>query len=462
MLDPRSLAARRDEIVESCRRRRVTADVDGAIRAQERLAAAQTGLGEANRLRNEHQASGKRKLETAEREAHTAEGRRLKRRDRRPGGGGGGGGARAGDALAPIPNFVHPETPAGGEADFRELRRVGVAAPVRLRPPRSRGARREARADRLRGGGEGRRQKFYFLKNEAVLLELALQRLALDAVMRAGYTPFATPDLARQSVVDGLAFSPRGAETQIYTIAGTDLDLIGTAEITLGGLHADEILEEAALPLRLAGVSHCFRTEAGAAGRESRGLYRVHQFTKVEMFVIARPEDSEALHAEILGVEEAIFQALEVPYRVIEVAAGDLGAPAYRKFDLEAWLPGRGAGGDWGEVTSCSNCTDYQARRLRIRFKREREAKRARAHAQRHRRRDLARADRAAREPPAGGREHRDPEGPAALHGLRPHWTPLAIREAVRAARRSRAKSPGSCSAPRVTSTTARPRSCAP
>ncbi len=125
------------------------------------------------------------------------------------------------------------------------------------------------------------------------------------------------------------------------------------------------------LPRKLAGVSHCFRTEAGAAGRESRGLYRVHQFTKVEMFVLARPEDSEALHAEILAIEEAIFQALEVPYRVIDVAAGDLGAPAYRKFDLEAWLPGRGEGGDYGEVTSCSNCTDYQARRLRIRFKRE-------------------------------------------------------------------------------------------
>jgi seryl-tRNA synthetase len=172
-------------------------------------------------------------------------------------------------------------------------------------------------------------------------------------------------------VVDGLAFSPRGPETQLYTIAGTDLDLIGTAEITLGGLHADEILDEARLPLRLAGVSHCFRTEAGAAGRESRGLYRVHQFTKVELFVLCRPEDSESLHAEILALEEKIFQGLEIPYRVIDVAAGDLGAPAWRKFDLEAWLPGRGEGGDWGEVTSASNCTDYQARRLRIRFRRE-------------------------------------------------------------------------------------------
>ncbi len=371
MLDPRILATRRDEVVESCRRRRVTADVDAAIRAQERLAAAQTDLGEANRRRNEHQAAGKRKLEGAEREAHTAEGRRLKDEV---------AGLEAAvtqaqqalaDAMAPLPNLVHPETPEGLEADFRELRRVGTPRQFSFEPLDHVTLGEKLALVDFEAGAKVTGPKFYFLKNEAVLLELALQRLALESVIRAGYTPFITPDLARQSVVDGLAFAPRGAETQIYTIAGTDLDLIGTAEITLGGLHADEILDEASLPLRLAGVSHCFRTEAGAAGRESRGLYRVHQFTKVEMFVIARPEDSEAIHAEILGIEEAIFQALEVPYRVIDVAAGDLGAPAYRKFDIEAWLPGRGDGGDWGEVTSCSNCTDYQARRLRIRFRRE-------------------------------------------------------------------------------------------
>ena len=131
------------------------------------------------------------------------------------------------------------------------------------------------------------------------------------------------------------------------------------------------MLGEADLPLKLAGISHCFRTEAGAHGRESRGLYRVHQFTKVEMFVFCRPEDSEAWHAELRRIEEQIWDALEMPYRVIDIAAGDLGAPAYRKFDLEAWMPGRGEGGDWGEITSTSNCTDYQARRLKIRFKRE-------------------------------------------------------------------------------------------
>jgi seryl-tRNA synthetase len=172
-------------------------------------------------------------------------------------------------------------------------------------------------------------------------------------------------------VIEGLGFSPRGEETQIYSVADHDLCLIGTAEITLGGMYADSILKESELPLRLAGISHCFRTEAGAHGRESKGLYRVHQFTKVEMFVFCRPEDSEAQHAELLRLEQQIWDALEIPYRVIDIASADLGAPAYRKFDLEAWMPGRGESGEWGEITSTSNCTDFQSRRLKIRFRRE-------------------------------------------------------------------------------------------
>jgi seryl-tRNA synthetase len=180
-----------------------------------------------------------------------------------------------------------------------------------------------------------------------------------------------TPDLARPEVLEGIGFNPRGEETQIYSLANADLCLVGTAEITLGGLYADSLLEEDALPILLAGISHCFRTEAGAAGRESKGLYRVHQFTKVEMFAITRPEDSEALHARLLAIEERIYQALELPYRVVDIAAGDLGAPAFRKFDVEAWMPGRGERGDWGEISSASNCTDYQARRLRVRFRRK-------------------------------------------------------------------------------------------
>ena len=198
---------------------------------------------------------------------------------------------------------------------------------------------------------------------------MALQQFAITKLVRAGFIPVVTPDLARNAVLEGIGFTPRGTETQIYSVENTDLSLIGTAEITLGGMHADEILDEAKLPLKYVGLSHCFRTEAGAAGRAGRGLYRVHQFTKVEMFAFATPETSGAIHAEILALEEAIFTELGIPYRVLDIASGDLGGPAYRKYDLEAWMPGRGASGEYGEVTSTSDCTDYQARRLNIRYK---------------------------------------------------------------------------------------------
>ncbi|MFN9878549.1 MAG: serine--tRNA ligase, partial [Planctomycetota bacterium] len=170
-------------------------------------------------------------------------------------------------------------------------------------------------------------------------------------------------------ILEGIGFNPRGTETQIYSISDSDLCLVATAEITLGGYLADEILSLEQLPIKMCGISHCFRTEAGAHGRATRGLYRVHQFTKVEMFAFTTPEQSDALHDELRQIECDLFDALEVPYRVVDTATGDLGGPAYRKWDLEAWMPGRGEAGEWGEVTSTSNCTDYQARRLNIRYK---------------------------------------------------------------------------------------------
>ncbi|HVF00113.1 MAG TPA: serine--tRNA ligase, partial [Rubrobacteraceae bacterium] len=163
-------------------------------------------------------------------------------------------------------------------------------------------------------------------------------------------------------------FMPRGPETQIYSVENSDLSLIATAEIPLAGSLADEIVDSERLPIRLAGLSHCFRTEAGSHGRASRGLYRVHQFTKVEMFAFAEPDQSEALHEEMLGIEEEIFGGLGIPYRVVDICTGDLGGAAYRKYDLEAWMPGRNA---YGEITSTSNTTDYQARRLQIRYRRD-------------------------------------------------------------------------------------------
>jgi seryl-tRNA synthetase len=371
MLDPRALAERRDEIEESCRRRGVAADVGAAVAAQKSVAAAQTELSELNRQRNEHQNAGRKKLDPVARDAHVAMGRRLKEQAADVEARLAAARAELTEHLATLPNFVHPDSPVGGEEDSRELRRVGEPPHFDFEPCDHVEIGRRLDLVDFDAGTAVTGPKFYFLKNEAVLLDLALQRFALDILMEEGFTPVVTPDLARRSVVDAMAFSPRGPETQIYSIEGADLDLIGTAEITLGGLHADAILDEDELPKKFAGISHCFRTEAGAAGRESKGLYRVHQFTKVEMFAFARPEDSEALHADLLRIEERIFQALEVPYRVVDIATGDLGAPAYRKYDIEAWLPGRGDGGDYGEVTSTSNCTDFQARRLRTRFRRK-------------------------------------------------------------------------------------------
>jgi seryl-tRNA synthetase len=272
--------------------------------------------------------------------------------------------------LGRIPNLTHPDAPIGATEDMsRELRKVGTPRAFEFTPKDHVELGRALDLIDFESGARVSGHGFYFLKNDAVLLDLALQQFAMRKLVENGFTPVVTPDLARVSILEGIGFNPRGAETQVYSVENSDLCLIGTAEITLGGMHADEILDETALPFKYVGISHCFRTEAGAAGRASKGLYRVHQFTKVEMFAFTTPEASGAMHAELLRIEEEIFTALGIPYRVLEICSGDLGGPAYRKFDLEAWMPGRGDGGEYGEVTSTSDCTDYQARRLNIRYR---------------------------------------------------------------------------------------------
>lgn len=211
--------------------------------------------------------------------------------------------------------------------------------------------------------------KFYFLKNDAALMEQALTLFALKTAREFGYTPLSTPDLAKRSVLIGTGFNPRGDEANIYNVEDMDLSLIATSEITVGGMHANCMLEEAALPLKYVAYSHCFRREAGASGRESKGLYRVHQFSKIELFQITTPDSSPNALEEILNLEETIYQRLGLPYRVVRICAGDLGAAAYKKYDIEAWMPGRESDDKYGEVTSSSNCTDFQARRLNIRYK---------------------------------------------------------------------------------------------
>lgn len=275
-----------------------------------------------------------------------------------------------------VPNMTHPDAPiAATEEGNLELRRWGKAPKFDFKPSDHVSIGERLGLIDFDAGAKVAGQKFYYLKNEAVLLEQALISYALNVLCNEGFTPIMTPDLARSEILDGIGFNPRGAETQIYSIENSDLCLIATAEITLGGMYADTIIDEGELPLKFVGVSHCFRTEAGAAGRESKGLYRVHQFTKVEMFAFTTPEISDAMHENFVNYEEKLFQGLEIPYRVMDICTGDLGGPAYRKYDLEAWMPGRGEKGEYGEVTSTSNCTDYQARRLKIKFRRENEKK---------------------------------------------------------------------------------------
>jgi seryl-tRNA synthetase len=270
--------------------------------------------------------------------------------------------------------MAHPDAPVGKEdKDNLEVKRVGTPQKFDFIPRDHVVLGQELDIIDFDSATKVSGVKFYYLKNEGVYLELALVRYALDILQKKGFTPFITPDVAREEILEGIGFNPRGTESNIYPLEGGEGCLVGTAEITLGGYLSNTIIAREKLPLRMAGLSHCVRREAGAAGQFSKGLYRVHQFTKLEMFAYCLPEQSDALHEELRGVEEEIFAGLGIPFRVVDTCTGDLGAPAYRKWDLEAWMPGRSSAaspnGDWGEVTSTSNCTDYQARRLNIRFK---------------------------------------------------------------------------------------------
>ena len=268
-----------------------------------------------------------------------------------------------------IPNMAHPDAPVGkADTDNPEVKRVGEPKKFDFEPKDHVQLGHDLDILDFDAGTKVSGTKFYYLKNEGVLLDLGLTRYAMDILVKKGFTPFITPDIAKEEILEGIGFNPRGPESNIYAIENEGTCLVGTAEITLGGYHSNQILAKDKLPIRMAGLSHCFRREAGAAGQFSKGLYRVHQFTKLEMFVYCLPEDSDKIHEELRLIEEEIFAGLDVPFRVVDTCTGDLGAPAYRKWDLEAWMPGRN-GGEWGEITSTSNCTDYQARRLNVRYK---------------------------------------------------------------------------------------------
>lgn len=271
--------------------------------------------------------------------------------------------------LLTVPNMTHPDSPSGkDDSENKEIERYGEPPKFDFEPKGHEELMTSLDIIDFERGAKVAGSKFYFLKNEGVMLELALTQFAFQKLIQKGFTPFTTPDLAKDKVLLGIGYNPRGAETQIYSVENTDLNLVGTAEITMGGYHMDETILEEKLPLKYVALSHCYRTEAGSYGRHSAGLYRVHQFTKIEMFAYTTPETSEAMHTELKNVEVEIFKDLGVPFRVVDICTGDLGGPAYRKYDLEAWMTSRN---DWGEVTSTSDTTTYQARRLNVKVERK-------------------------------------------------------------------------------------------
>lgn len=371
MLDLQYICENVDAVAENCRNRGVQVDLSGLVALRDRRGQC---IVDGDELRRQQKEVSSRipKAPAEEKQALIAQGKKLREQIAESEAEQKQVEAEIREIRMRIPNMTHPDAPVSeDESGYVTLREVGERRVFEF-PVKDHVDLAEAldlidfeAGARVAGSG------FYYLKNDAVMLEMALVQYALETLRAEGFTLHTTPDLARNSVLEGIGFNPRGSETQIYSVSDTDLSLVATAEITLGGALQDQVLAVADLPLRFAGVSHCFRTEAGAHGRATRGIYRVHQFTKVEMFAFTAPEPaaSEAMHLEILAIEEKIFTGLGVPYRVIDTPTGDLGGPAYRKYDLEAWMPGRGDEGSFGEITSASNCTDYQARRLGIRCK---------------------------------------------------------------------------------------------
>jgi seryl-tRNA synthetase len=353
VLDLKFIRENPEAVAENCKNRGVDADVDLVVGLAGERSELMQELNELRQGQNEMAKSVGKERDPDKREGLIAESRRMKEQIPEMEVQLAAVEGRLREEMLKIPNMTHPDSPIGrDDAENVEIRRSGEPPAFGFEPKDHVELGESLGIIDFEAGTKVAGSKFYFLRGDAVLLELGLVRYALDKLIAHGYEPTITPDLARDEALVGTGFIPRGPETQIYSIEDSDLSLVATAEITLAGSLAGDILDAADLPVRLAGLSHCFRTEAGSHGRASRGLYRVHQFTKVEMFGFTTPEHSEAMHEEMLGIEEEIFQGLGLPYRVVDICTGDLGGAAYRKYDLEAWMPGRN---EYGEITSTSS-----------------------------------------------------------------------------------------------------------
>ncbi|OAN27304.1 serine--tRNA ligase [Plantibacter sp. H53] len=367
MIDPVLLREQPEVLRASQQKRGSSVDlVDQAIDADTARRAAITGFEE---LRAEQNAFGKQvaKAPKEEKAALVAQAQQLAARVKEAQQVATEAEAYFADVAGRIQNPVLEGVPAGGEADFITLREVGERPSFDFAPRDHLELGELLGAIDMQRGTKVSGSRFYFLRGIGARLEIALMNLALDRAIEAGFVPLITPTLVRPEIMKGTGFLGEHAD-EVYQIAGEDLFLTGTSEVALAGYHSDEILDLEQGALRYAGWSTCYRKEAGSYGRDTRGIIRVHQFNKLEMFVYTKPEDAAAEHERLLSYQEAMLQSLGLSYRVIDTAAGDLGSSAARKFDVEAWVPTQDA---YRELTSTSNCTTYQARRLDTRYRTE-------------------------------------------------------------------------------------------
>jgi seryl-tRNA synthetase len=363
VLDPNILRSDLDSLARSLRRRGLDVDLASLARLEEQVRKVRQKSEEVRAAQKE---AGREiaRLSGAEKEAAIARVAQLAEEYKRLDADATELAAQFEGIWAAIPNLVD-ETAADGltDADNQEIKRVGEPRTFDFRFADFNTLGSSLDLVDMDRGVKVSGSRFGYLKGPAVLLEFALIRMAYDRLLPAGFTPMIPPVLVREEALFGTGFFPADRE-QVYSIPDDDLFLVGTSEVPLAAYHTDEILDPADMPIRYAGFSTCFRREAGTYGKDTQGLFRVHQFDKVEMFVFTRPEDSKEEHERLLGLEEEIVRALEIPYRVVNVAAGDLGASASKKYDIEAWFPSQNT---YREITSCSNTTDYQARRLKVR-----------------------------------------------------------------------------------------------
>jgi seryl-tRNA synthetase len=367
VIDPVLLREQPEVLRASQQKRGSSVDlVDQAIDADTARRAAITGFEE---LRAEQNAFGKQvaKAPKEEKAALVAQAQQLAARVKEAQQVATEAEAYFADVAGRIQNPVLDGVPAGGEADFITLREVGERPSFDFTPRDHLELGELLGAIDMQRGTKVSGSRFYFLRGIGARLEIALMNLALDRAIEAGFVPLITPTLVRPEIMKGTGFLGEHAD-EVYQIAGEDLFLTGTSEVALAGYHSDEILDLEQGALRYAGWSTCYRKEAGSYGRDTRGIIRVHQFNKLEMFVYTKPEDAAAEHERLLSYQEAMLQSLGLSYRVIDTAAGDLGSSAARKFDVEAWVPTQDS---YRELTSTSNCTTYQARRLDTRYRTE-------------------------------------------------------------------------------------------